>query len=188
MPPDINDIPLRDIHLPDAISWWPLAIGWWLLIAMIILFGLIYYLKRRYREKRKVTQAALQELMSIKADYDENRDAQRFLEKLSILLRRVCLMIFPNQNVAGIIGKDWLVFLDQCVRQNGKVNEPLFTRKAAAAIINVPYMREIQFDDIQIEEIVKISQVWINGLPNYPAKSLNKPRAITRATRSMSFD
>ena len=30
---DPQQIPLRDLHLPDAISWWPLAPGWWLAIA-----------------------------------------------------------------------------------------------------------------------------------------------------------
>jgi len=32
----VNELPLKDIHLPDAITWWPLAIGWWLLIVMVI--------------------------------------------------------------------------------------------------------------------------------------------------------
>ncbi|MBV1912177.1 MAG: DUF4381 domain-containing protein, partial [Cycloclasticus sp.] len=31
-----EELPLRDIHLPDAITWWPPAIGWWLLLAVII--------------------------------------------------------------------------------------------------------------------------------------------------------
>ena len=41
---------LRDIHLPEAIGWWPLAPGWWLLIILVCL-GLItlarLFLRRR---------------------------------------------------------------------------------------------------------------------------------------------
>ena len=36
---DPEQIPLRDLHLPEAIGWWPLAPGWWILIA-IALVGL----------------------------------------------------------------------------------------------------------------------------------------------------
>ena len=29
-------LPLRDIQLPDAVSWWPLAMGWWLLLLVMV--------------------------------------------------------------------------------------------------------------------------------------------------------
>ena len=31
-----NALPLRDLHLPEAIGWWPLAPGWWVLLAMLV--------------------------------------------------------------------------------------------------------------------------------------------------------
>ena len=42
---------LRDIHLPEAVSLWPLAPGWWLLLALIAaVLGLsIAVWLRRYR-------------------------------------------------------------------------------------------------------------------------------------------
>ena len=54
MQPDISNIPLRDIHLPGDISWWPPAIGWWIVAALIILLGLGLYMLKRRRERRKV--------------------------------------------------------------------------------------------------------------------------------------
>ena len=32
---DPQAIPLRGLHLPDAVGWWPLAPGWWLLGALL---------------------------------------------------------------------------------------------------------------------------------------------------------
>ena len=176
MQPDISNIPLRDIHLPGDISWWPPAIGWWIVAALIILLGLGLYMLKRRRERRKVAKAALKELVGIKTVYDKNLDAKSFITKLSILLRRVCITIFPNENVASIIGKDWLEFLDQCIRDKGKTNEPLFTRKAAADLLNVPYMKNIQHRDMDIEQLYKISEVWIKNLPDFQVDKFNKTK------------
>ncbi|HVS24646.1 MAG TPA: DUF4381 family protein, partial [Gammaproteobacteria bacterium] len=30
---DFTQLPLRDIHLPGLISWWPPAPGWWIAAA-----------------------------------------------------------------------------------------------------------------------------------------------------------
>ena len=44
---DETALPLRDLHLPDAIGWWPLAPGWWGVIAALgVLLG--YVLLRLY--------------------------------------------------------------------------------------------------------------------------------------------
>ena len=34
---DPEQIPLRDLHLPDAISWWPLAPGWWIVLGLALI-------------------------------------------------------------------------------------------------------------------------------------------------------
>ena len=173
MQPDISNIPLRDIHLPGDIPWWPPAIGWWIVAGLIILLGFVLYLLKRRRDQRKVAKAALKELVDIKTAYDKNLDAKSFVTKLSILLRRVCITIFPNENVASIIGKDWLVFLDECVKQKGKTKEPLFTQKAAADLLKAPYMKKIQHRDMDVEELYKISEVWIKRLPDFQLNKFN---------------
>ena len=53
-PAAINANPLdqlRDIHLPEPISWWPLAPGWWLLI--IIALALMVWATRFFTADTK---------------------------------------------------------------------------------------------------------------------------------------
>ena len=52
--------PIADIHLPNTVSPWPPAIGWWLLLILIIALcaGSVYTLKR-YQKKWRYRRAAL---------------------------------------------------------------------------------------------------------------------------------
>ena len=43
-----EEIPLRDLHLPEMTGWWPLALGWWFLIALAGC-GLLYLLWRAFK-------------------------------------------------------------------------------------------------------------------------------------------
>ena len=53
-----TELPLKDIHLPDAISWWPPAIGWWLLALLIpILIVFSYWLYKRLTRKTALKTA-----------------------------------------------------------------------------------------------------------------------------------
>jgi len=60
---------LKDIHLPEAIQPWPIAIGWWALafvsIALIILLS---YTLKAYRVKQAWRKAAKQQLQTLAAE------------------------------------------------------------------------------------------------------------------------
>ena len=60
---DPEQIPLRDLHLPEPVGWWPLAWGWWILIALA-LAGIAYLLLRAWRQWRanRPRRIALQQL------------------------------------------------------------------------------------------------------------------------------
>ena len=49
---DPEQIPLRDLHLPEVVSWWPLAPGWWVLIALAAV-ALIYLLRLYLRTRAR---------------------------------------------------------------------------------------------------------------------------------------
>jgi hypothetical protein len=99
-------LPLRDIHLPEPIGWWPPAPGWWGLLVLLILAALGWVLWNRRRQRGPTPlQAALAELTRLEADAAlPMRDK---LQGLSILMRRVAMSLYPREEVAGLAGEDW---------------------------------------------------------------------------------
>src|SRR5690606_20856396 len=82
-------LPLRDLHLPDPVGWWPLAPGWWILLALVLVALLlawrVLHLRRRRNAARRL---ALAELARLEAAYAADRDLARLASALSQLLRR----------------------------------------------------------------------------------------------------
>jgi hypothetical protein len=108
------ELPLRDLHLPDPVSWWPLAPGWWLLLALL-LFGLVVFLNRwraAYRQ-HAARRIALRRLQVVTEDYVRHGNAVAMAQQLSALLRRTMLAYAPRKEVAGLTGEQWLTWLDR---------------------------------------------------------------------------
>jgi hypothetical protein len=131
-----EQLPLRDIHLPEAIGWWPLAPGWWLLIAFALAaFALMlrWYLRKRARGAAR--RQALRQLVELTADYEQHRDATAFMAQLSLLLRRSMLAYAPRDEVAGLTGDAWLEWLDR------DLDAPRFRSEAGRKLLELPYRR-----------------------------------------------
>ncbi|MCB1720092.1 MAG: DUF4381 domain-containing protein, partial [Candidatus Competibacteraceae bacterium] len=103
---------LRDIHLPEPVSWWPPAPGWWLLVALslVVVAGLLWLW--RYRRRQTPRRVALAELTRLRADFQRDGDGAAVATGISALLRRLALTHFPRGQVAGLVGDAWLQFLD----------------------------------------------------------------------------
>ncbi len=103
---------LRDIHLPEPISWWPMAPGWYLILSLAIISMLVlfYFLRRRFMNGRAKFQALC--LLAIYyEEYQREGNSQVSCMKVSELLRRVALVYFPREQVASLQGEPWLAFL-----------------------------------------------------------------------------
>lgn len=139
---DPEQIPLRDLHLPDPIGLWPLAPGWWLLI-FLVCAGLIYliykqFLKWQRNAKRRL---ALRELARLRSEYDRGADAILLCKALSELVRRSMLAYAPRAEVAGLTGEPWLEWLDR-----GLAGEP-FSTGAGRTLESLPYQRPENVED-----------------------------------------
>lgn len=131
---DPEQLPLRDLHLPEAIGWWPLAPGWWLLIALAVVAMVVLF--RRYlrtRARGAARRHALLQLKELTAEFEQHRDAVAFSSALSALLRRTMLAYAPRQEVAGLTGDEWLAWLDK------DLDQPRFQSEAGRKLLELPY-------------------------------------------------
>lgn len=143
---------LRDIHYPNAISFWPPAIGWYIscgffLFCVLLSFILYYW----YRKKTQMRRLLLQKISQLKMSAGE-KEASIFAE-LSVLLKRAALYAFPREEVASLYGKAWLEFLDKTSNNNNA-----FTQGTGKILAAAPYQQQHAY---QKEEFFLLIEVWV---------------------------
>ena len=108
---------LHDIHLPEAIGWWPLAVGWYLLafLSIMVLVAVIFFFYRHYLNGRARRQA-LRLLTTYQQAYPTVVDSQLTAARVSELLKRVALVYFPRAKVASLQGDAWIAFLNSTAK------------------------------------------------------------------------
>lgn len=106
---------LRDIQGLDAVSWWPLAAGWWLLagVAIALLLALVALVRnlRRY-PAGSWRRSAWKQLRALKQQAGR-MPAQQLAGELSELLRRIAIARLGRGHAAGLSGERWLTWLQE---------------------------------------------------------------------------
>lgn len=145
-----DQLPLRDLHLPEPIGWWPLAPGWWLVIALV-LFALGWLLLQAWRKHQfhAPRRYAIRELATLESEYLEHRNPVTLGQQLSELLRRAMMAYAPRHEVAGLTGEAWLEWLDK------DLPVPYFHTEGGKSLLQLPY-RDPQgnFSDVDINALL----------------------------------
>ncbi|MFT7129833.1 MAG: hypothetical protein ACI89U_001951 [Gammaproteobacteria bacterium] len=142
---------LKGIHLPDAIGFWPLAPGWWIL-ALTLLAFIIYavFLVRRRAVNNSYRKLALKQLESL-----PKVDPLLYLQQVNELLKQTVLVCTPDQNIASLSGRRWLDFLDETFRQK----ENLFSTGVGSVLATGPYAPKVEYE---IDELEQLARQWIS--------------------------
>ena len=94
---------LKDIHLPDPISIWPLGLGWWLvLLIVLVTVALTVFFIRKNRWKRIAKAQVVSFPPTATAEY---------YYQINRTLKQICLQRF-GQESAHLSGAAWLEYLD----------------------------------------------------------------------------
>ena len=148
---------------PEAVSWWPPAPGWWLLLITLplLIWGIWWLRKRLQRKDRKPTraqeldplrQAALLELAQLTPP-QPGEPAGIWLQQLNALLKRLCREHYPNQHSHTLSGRSWLAFLD------GRCPAAGLTRWMV--LVDGGYRSQCTLNADAIEGLNKSVDIWI---------------------------
>lgn len=150
------DLPLRDIHLPEAVSWWPPAIGWWLLPLLLIFLLLIGWGLKKLLHKRKQQRlfkhSIAEAFATIRNNFADSADQAKLIQDLSTLLRRIALSRYPRADVAALTGQQWLAFLDR----TGGVTS--FTQGVGSILGSGPY--QLLTEEVDAEPLLQLCEAW----------------------------
>ena len=144
---------LKEIPLPDPVSWVPQTVGWYI-FAIIFLAVLAWYLQRlwlRY-QRNAYRRKGLEMLSAMLAD-------PASASSLPFLLRKSALAAAKRENVAGLRGREWIAWLNDCA------GTPLFDEADGAALDRLAYCGDgyPPLDKDHIRHLIEASQIWMRS-------------------------
>lgn len=163
--PDQTAASLRDIHLPDAVSWWPPAIGWWIVLALIIasvIFIPKLYRRATYTPLKKVANDTFMEIIK---QHKKNNNGLEFVVNTSQFLRQTAMSYTGREQVAQLTGDKWVQAL------NNISVKKIFTDSLKQSLIDAPYQKD---SSVNTEQLINAVQEWLANLPKQTSKGLNK--------------
>lgn len=147
----MGDLPqFRDIQMPDGVSFFPIAYGWWvLLLAVIFLFIGVKVFITFWKSRKKYY--SLKKLEAISTD----NPIQAAMD-ISELLRRISL--FKYRKSCALSGQDWIDFLNQ------HSAEPLSPQNAEFLSF-APFMSlsDTRYTPDDAKELKNFCKNWIGG-------------------------
>jgi DNA polymerase III gamma/tau subunit len=163
-PNDVSSLPLRDIHLPGPIGWWPPAVGWWLLAALVLV-ALALYALRYYQSRHR--RVALKSLQRVRAALEQGVEPVVCLQNVSTVLRRFAMTTAAARDrkheaaveaeVPGLIGQRWLAYLDSRWQRDE------FAQGAGRALLAAPYARPNSIDRAAALELTALCAEWLGA-------------------------
>lgn len=155
---DPAELPLRDIHLPGELSWWPPAVGWWLLILLSIVALWLVFSYWKKRNRIQPVRLLHEQLVTIEQAYAENKDGHQLVRGLSRFLRQTALQLAPRGDVASLTGESWLNVLDGLVPSESGVT---LQTEAGKSLLTAPYDPKVVNNATEVLNLVK---TWFGQL------------------------
>lgn len=150
---------LRDIHFPGSISWWPLAFGYWVLLALLLVAMVLWF--RRYR-RYAIRRAAQSELERVASEYSRQENSHDLARKVNVLLRRAVLSLEPRHEVASLTGIDWIALVQSCSTNTGFT----FSEGVVKLLTEGVYQAKV---DVDADTLLQECRAWARSLPPRPS-------------------
>ena len=151
---------LADIHLPEPVSFWPPAPGWWIL-ALLALVAMVLAARKIWlqAQRQRILQHALAELDKAYHSYSSEADTAHaaidLLNQVNTVLRRVALVHFPGTAVASLSGSEWVDF----VKKKGESR--LLDSNLEDALSHGRFQPDF---DVDIDALMAFSREWVSSI------------------------
>lgn len=146
---------LRDIHLPESVSWWPLAPGWWIIIGLLLALAVLFIVRAILQKRhRRFARYALLELGAIQED-----EPQDWLMKTHLIMRRASLCYFPKSKVASLDHQQWRQLLESTGRG-------IWSKKSLQLLQDGLYRPPEVIDSSDKQLFLTEAALWLENLPN----------------------
>jgi hypothetical protein len=152
---------LHDIEGLDPISWWPLSIGWWMVIGagVLIVCALSIFIFNKIVFRRSWRSDTFQKLALLEKDLSD-ATTREIVISLSEYLRRIALRRFSRQECAGLTGKRWLKWLAEHDPKN------FDWEKKGKLLIEVPYApMNTSLSVSEIKNLIQAVKDWAGYTP-----------------------
>ena len=160
--PAVNPLDLHDIHVPEQISNFPVAYGWWILAALVLLFMVMLLIKWRQRAKLKRHQQ--QAILQLQANPNMNNS------DVIALLKWTAMQYFPRHQLAKIYGEQFQSFLNSKLLEK---HQPQFHKLAGNCFIEQYKVNEHNNHD-NSENLHQAALLWLKqALPPIKGNAKN---------------
>ena len=156
-----QNLDLRDIHLPDPISWWPIAPGWWLVIVSLFLIIAVIFILRKIYLGKQLKRDIISELENIKQQFHKTQNKSQLAKSLSILLRRASITYYPENNIAGLTGNNWLNYLD--ITNSNASSDRVFQSDTGEVLLSAPYLPDNSIQDYDAQALIQLCESWLRS-------------------------
>jgi len=157
---------LQDVALPATPGIWPLAVGWYVVAALVLLAVLcavsaLVQLNRKKNQDRW-RQVALADHAAIRKHAGAATNT-KVLSDLSVLMRRVALAVLPRSQVAGITDDEWLHALDKLHSKNSNVDLAQDYRQGVGQLLyRAPYRASAaQVSETELTQLLDLTETTI---------------------------
>ncbi len=115
---------LKDIAVPQPVSWMPQTWGW-LALALVLLAAILAWAMVLYRRWRRnaYRREALRLLDGIAGDFRNQQTRAGATARLGELLKQTALAAWPRETISAMSGNDWVEFLNS--HQDGEIGSSL---------------------------------------------------------------
>jgi hypothetical protein len=148
---------LRDIQGLDRISRWPLALGWWILFALILVLLTstiaFYFIRRKYKARWQYQLLQRLEQMESRLNPEQS---QTLATELAQLLRRVAVHRYSRSECAQLYGKEWLAWMTQ------KDPQQFDWSQSANVLTQAPFQPQgTVIDQESLQKTIRAAKAWV---------------------------